>query len=116
MKKIKTSEIILILIVLAPFVYLAKIWNELPERVPMHWNIEGKIDRYGSKTELIWIPVLLPLLTYLLITFVPKIDPKNQLAKMGKKIRGIEISIGFIYEYIGRWNYLRFQNRRIFSS
>ncbi len=85
MKKIKTTEFILILIALAPYFYLALIWNELPDKVPIHWNIEGEIDRYGSKTHLLFVPIIMPVLTYLLITFIPKIDPKNQLAKMGRK-------------------------------
>ena len=85
MKKNIKSEIIILIIALLPLLYLASIWNSLPDKVPMHWNIEGKIDRYGSKQQLIWLSLLMPLLTYLIITFIPKIDPKNQLAKMGNK-------------------------------
>ena len=40
-------------IVLLPFIYLAYIWNQLPEKVPLHWNLQGEVDRYGDKTELI---------------------------------------------------------------
>ena len=50
------KELPLIVIVLLPFIYLAYIWNQLPEKVPMHWNINGEIDRYGDKMELILIP------------------------------------------------------------
>jgi len=82
--KIK-RELPLILIVFMPFVYLALIWKKLPEKVPMHWNIKGEIDRYGEKTELLLIPILLPLLTYLIFLIVPKIDPKNKINKMGNK-------------------------------
>jgi uncharacterized membrane protein len=84
------KELPLIAIVLLPFIYLAYIWNQLPEKVPMHWNINGEIDRYGEKVELIIIPILLPLLVYIIFLVVPKIDPKNRLNKMGNKLQTIK--------------------------
>jgi uncharacterized membrane protein len=84
------KELPLIGIVLLPFIYLAYIWNQLPEKVPMHWNIRGEVDRYGEKIELIIIPILLPLLVYIIFLVVPKIDPKNKLNKMGNKLQTIK--------------------------
>ena len=85
------KETKLVTIVLLPFVYLAYIWNTLPERVPVHWNSKGEIDRYGDKIELLIIAILLPLLTYIIFLVVPKIDPKNKLNKMGKKFDTLKI-------------------------
>jgi len=85
------KEIPLIIIVSLPFMYLAYIWKELPEKVPMHWNINGEIDRFGDKLELILIPILLPLLIYMVFLIVPKIDPKNKIKKMGNKYQHIKI-------------------------
>ncbi|NOX85769.1 MAG: DUF1648 domain-containing protein [Chlorobi bacterium] len=84
------NELPLIAIVAIPFAYLAYIWNELPGKVPVHWNINGEVDRYGNKAELILIPVILPLLIYLIFLVVPKIDPKNKIGKMGKKYQNIK--------------------------
>ncbi len=85
------KEIPLITIVSLPFIYLAYIWNELPEKVPMHWNIKGEIDRFGDKSELLLIPILLPLLIYIIFLIVPQIDPKNKIKKMGNKYQHIKI-------------------------
>ncbi len=85
------KEIPLIIIVLLPFIYLLYIWKDLPLEVPMHWNIKGEIDRYGDKSELLLIPILLPLLTYLIFLIVPKIDPKNKISKMGEKYHHIRM-------------------------
>ena len=79
------KELPLIVIVLIPFVYLAAIWNSLPDRVPLHWNIEGEIDRYGSKGELLFALFLLPVLTYGIMLIVPIIDPKKKIDQMGSK-------------------------------
>lgn len=84
------KELPLIGIVILPFTYLAYVWNNLPNKVPVHWNLKGEIDRYGDKSELILIPILLPLLTYLIFLIVPKIDPKNKLNKMGNKLNTIK--------------------------
>ncbi len=85
MKTTVQTELPLIGIVLIPFIYLAYIWKKLPEKVALHWNIEGEVDRYGDKSELILIPILLPLLIYVLFMIIPKIDPKDKLKHMGKK-------------------------------
>jgi uncharacterized membrane protein len=84
------KELPILVIILLPFIYLAYVWNELPSKVPMHWNIKGEIDRYGDKSELIFIPFLLPLLVYVIFLVVPKIDPKNKLNKMGNKLQTIK--------------------------
>jgi len=89
MKTIK--EIPLLTIVLLPFIYLAYLWNDFPEKVPMHWNINGDIDRYGDKFELLLIPILLPLLVYIIFLIIPKIDPKNKITKMGNKYARIKM-------------------------
>lgn len=84
------KELPLIAIVLLPFVYIALIWNKLPEKIPVHWNFEGEIDRYGEKIEILLIPILLPLLIYVIFLVIPKIDPKKKLNKMGNKLQTLK--------------------------
>lgn len=82
MKKFRIeSEVPAIVLVLLPFLYLAWIWNSLPEQVPLHWNIVGEADRYGSRKELILVPLLLPFLVYILMWFIPFVDSKNAIIK-----------------------------------
>jgi len=83
------KELPLIAIVLLPFVYLAYVWNDLPNKVPLHWNLQGEVDRFGEKTELILAIFLLPVFVYVLLLIVPKIDPKNKLHQMGNKYDNI---------------------------
>lgn len=85
MEKIK-KEIPLISIALLPFIYLAYIWNRLPEKVPMHWNSSGEIDDYGNKKELLIILLLVVGLPYLILMVIPNIDPKQKLKNMGNKL------------------------------
>ncbi|MFB9076887.1 SdpI family protein [Flavobacterium procerum] len=80
------KELPIIGIVLIPFVYLALIWNSLPERVPIHWNSDGEIDNWGSKFTLIAMLFMLPVLTYVIMSVVSKIDPKKKMPLMGGKL------------------------------
>lgn len=85
------SELPIIAIVLLPFIYLAFIWNNLPAEVPIHWNMDGEIDGYANKAMLITIPILLPLLVYVMFLVIPRIDPKNRLNQMGGKLQNIKV-------------------------
>ena len=52
----------------------------LPEVVPAHWGIDGTVDRYGSRYELIFI-AFLPVISYYGMSFTKKIDPKYESIK-----------------------------------
>ena len=79
------KEIPLWILVALPMIYLASIWGSLPDTVPIHFNAKGEADGWGSKTSLIWLPLAMTLGTYLLMVFIPKIDPKKTLDQMGNK-------------------------------
>lgn len=85
------KELPIIIVVFLPFIYLAYIWNDLPEKVPMHWGLDGEVNRYGDKIELLMIPFLLPVLIYGIFLVVPAIDPKNKIAQMGSKYQSIKV-------------------------
>lgn len=85
------KELPLIGIILMPFVYLARIWNSLPEKVPMHWNYDGEIDRWGEKYTLIILVFFLTIFLYIILLFIPKIDPKKRLEIMGNKFYQLKV-------------------------
>ncbi|GGG22113.1 SdpI family protein [Pontibacter amylolyticus] len=80
-----TREIILWVIVLIPLVYLAVVWNSLPEQVPVHFNLEGEADGWAGKTSLIFIVLGTTALFNLILLALPHIDPKRKLTQMGSK-------------------------------
>lgn len=87
------KELPILLIAVLPFLYLAFIWNQLPASVPLHWNLSGEADRYGSKNELTLMVALLPLLPYTIMTLAPKMDPKQKLHKMGGKFFSLKLCL-----------------------
>lgn len=68
-----------------PLIYLATIWNVLPETVPTHFNAKGEADGWGSKSMLVWLSLGLTFGIYLLMLLIPKMDPKKKLGQMGNK-------------------------------
>ena len=76
----KFMKKIIWLFIIAPAIYLAIVWKSLPETVPMHFSLNGDIDRYGSKNELIIMLLILTIINvivYLLLPEVYRIDPKR---------------------------------------
>ena len=69
-----------VIIWLLPVLYFLKIYNTIPQTVPLHFGVDGKPNRFGSKNELIWILTLLSIVSmgiYFLMRYLPKIDPKK---------------------------------------
>jgi uncharacterized membrane protein len=61
----------------APLVYLLFVWNQLPDQITLHWNARGQADGFGPKNFLFGL-FGLNVGIYLLLTFLPKIDPRRK--------------------------------------
>ncbi|MBL0336470.1 MAG: SdpI family protein [Chitinophagaceae bacterium] len=67
-------------IIAIPGIYLALVWNKLPEQVAMHFNLKGEPDRMGSKNELlasILILMAVNIVMFLILSNIYRIDPKR---------------------------------------
>jgi uncharacterized membrane protein len=64
------------LIVMILYIILAAyFWSILPDTVPTHFNASGTPDNYSSKTFLFLLNLGIIVLLYVLLTFLPYIDP-----------------------------------------
>jgi uncharacterized membrane protein len=61
----------------AMFVLAAVMWSSAPDRIPLHWTLSGEPDRYGGKFEGLLLLPLITLGVYLLMWFLPKVDPRR---------------------------------------
>ncbi len=91
MKTNLKNDLLCLLLIAIPFIYLEIEWNSLPEEVPLHWNARGEIDRWGSKTTLWVLPIVVTLLPYLLLVIIPFIDPKKGIQRMGNKYEQLKL-------------------------
>ncbi len=80
-----------------PFFYLAYIWKDLPARVAVHYDLEGRPNGYGSPIEFFFMLLLVSSLglglTWL-FNNIHKIDPKRA-ANSASLMRKISLLITF---------------------
>jgi uncharacterized membrane protein len=82
----KKKEILPIAIIILTFVLGFVLYSSLPEQVPSHWNAQGEVDGWSGKTFAVVFYPALTLFIYLLMSFLPKIDP---LKKNYEKFSGV---------------------------
>ncbi len=67
----------LLVVLLGLMVTAFIVYPQLPERVPMHWNMAGEVDNYGSRFTGAFAIPLLTVAIYIGMVFMPLIDPKK---------------------------------------
>jgi len=68
-----------VIMLLLPFLVLPFLWDQLPAQLPTHWNLQGEVDGYSSRTMGSIILPLINIGTYLLLLYLPAIDPKKRI-------------------------------------
>lgn len=79
--KFNTFEILIGAVLLISFIHVAVRFNALPDPMPVHFNIDGEADQYGSR----WFAWLMPgmgLLIYFILRIIPRIDPRWENYKL----------------------------------
>jgi uncharacterized membrane protein len=79
-----------------PVAYLAIVWNGLPAIMPMHFNLKGNVDRYGSKNELLAMIAILSALNvglYFLLRNIYRIDPRKYAFENRERLHRIGVAI-----------------------
>jgi uncharacterized membrane protein len=97
MKKFNALDGAAIIIWLLPMIYLYMIYSSLPAIVPMHYGADGQPNGYGSRNSFVMAELLISgvaALMYLLMRFLPSIDPKKQ-AKYGESVYG-KLALGVL--------------------
>ena len=59
----KVADVIGTIVFILWIVYLVNAWGQLSDQVPSHFDGAGQVDRWGSKWELIILPIIAALLT-----------------------------------------------------
>jgi len=92
----------IIILILMSIIATAFIYSSLPEKIPSHWNIRGEIDSYNNKS-FVWFTSLLPLGIYLLMIYIPEIDPRRESYKKHKKAYKILMNILVLFFIVIHW-------------
>jgi len=77
--KIVNAVLIVFMFLIGIFLY-----PQLPDQIPMHWNVMGQIDGYMSKPIGVWFMPVLTILMYISFQIFPNFDPKKNKYKLFK--------------------------------
>ena len=77
-KKNLPKLIITSLVTLIPIVVGLILWNKLPEQVPVHWNINGEVDGFATKTQAVFVMPLVLVASHWICVVGTSLDPKKQ--------------------------------------
>lgn len=75
MKETWKSELPLLLLIAAMLAGATLSWPSAPEQIPVHWGLHGEVNGYGGKFEGLLLMPLLSVGLYLLMRFLPRLDP-----------------------------------------
>lgn len=107
------SQIITLFGVVAYYVVLIINWGNIPDKIPMHYNFEGEIDRMGDKGSIIGLAVVLGMfyLIFLGIQHLPltwNLTEKPEIIrrKAHNIIKNLLICVNFIFVLI--FSYITF--------
>lgn len=114
------------LIIVIPVIYLAVVWNKLPGKIAMHFDVHGNADQYDSKNEFLWFMLIMLVVSigsYLLLTNVWRIDPKKYAAENKNRLQKIAFALVVFLAAVecyvinlGTQGSLKFDPRFVFAS
>jgi uncharacterized membrane protein len=79
----KSLNYLMLAAIAAPLIYLAFVWNQLPDIVPTHFGPSGKPDAFGPKWTL-GILTVVSIGLYFLMRNVPHLDPRLNQASVSE--------------------------------
>jgi uncharacterized membrane protein len=102
------TELALLALIALMFAAAFIVWPTAPSEIPVHWNASGEVDRFGGKIEGLLLLPLMALGIYLLMRYLPNIDPgRVNYARFGgayTAIRaGVLLLMAGIYGMVIAW-------------
>src|ERR1035437_10349041 len=108
------KELILWILIIIPFIYLAIVWKNLPAQVPTHFDFSGNPNDWTAKNSMPFLIGAMGIGTYLLMLFIPFFDPKKKIQQMGDKYYSLRLLMTFFMSalsvyilYAGNGNKIR---------
>ena len=94
------KELILWILIIIPFIYLAVVWKNLPAQVPTHFDFAGNPNDWTAKDSMPFMIGALGIGTYLLMLLIPFFDPKKKIQQMGDKYYSLRLLMTLLMSVI----------------
>lgn len=71
----RTTTILSLTLILISMLVGTMLWNQMPEQMASHWNVQNQADGYSSRFIGLFLLPLTTLGLFALFMFIPRIDP-----------------------------------------
>ena len=71
------ADIISFIFICTTIVVAAVLYPNLPEQIPIHWNVRGEVDGYMKKPGGVFIMPPMAIFTYVIMKVIPIISPRG---------------------------------------
>jgi uncharacterized membrane protein len=89
MEKTLKTEVLSVFMLVLSFAAAMYFYMHFPASVPTHWNYVGEVDGWSSAGFAAFFLPAMNVALYLLLTFVPKLDPKKENIAEFKEVYGL---------------------------
>lgn len=98
----KTLQKIVIGLAILSLIGTFLVYPMLPSKIPSHWNINWEIDAYAGKSFL-FFTASLPIVFYLLLMVIPKIDPRKDSYQKHQKAYWVFSTFMMMFFIVLHW-------------
>lgn len=95
--KISLREVFISIISIAPFLYYLYLWDTLPDMIPMHFDIEGNPDNYGSRNIIGLGLLFFNVGFYYFFKYIPKIYKRNSFTMSEKTFDQLRLILALFF-------------------
>jgi uncharacterized membrane protein len=107
--KLRKTEILSLVLVLATFLAAALIYPAMPERIATHWGLNNNVNgSMGKFWGLFLLPVIM-LGCYLIFIIIPRVDPKKENIQKFEKYYDLFI-LTFVFFFVYLYSLFIFWN------
>ncbi|MDB5269753.1 MAG: hypothetical protein JWP58_2793 [Hymenobacter sp.] len=92
-KNLLLWQLLTLVAVLAPSLYLLYVWPQLPAQVPTHFDGSGQANGYTSRDHMWLLTLGLPLGTALFFSALPYLDPKRRLDSNSVNFQKLRLAV-----------------------
>jgi len=84
-------QLLTLLALLAPTLYLLYAWPQLPAQIPTHFGLDGRANDYTGRGNIWLLTSALPLGVAVLFTVLPRFDPKQRFSGEGLNFQKLRL-------------------------
>jgi len=94
------NELFIIVLITIPVILYYIYQSKLPDQLPSHFTLSGEVNDFMEKGSFIGFVLIINIIMYLLLLFLPKIDPKGKIGQMGHKLFALRLILTALMSFV----------------